>query len=504
MKAEKTIYARAIPESIEIKETYFYEKEISLNSPPSKTKQEPCGEIKVVVPYDGHNYLKRQAIEDVKKQIRSNYSDHTNEALIGYLAINQHDGTDLDDLLDNSEKYDSVPLKIPVRNETIKNLRALKEDKHTCIIQHEYQPKNPDLEVVGLDIKVFDDDIDLRDISLKKENLNDISVVDIKNLSQRIEEKVSGFGGDKNWIKKWIKNKLIIQINITLTFFQEYAPKQVPKINQISIQWPTITYLKGLQCVVGDDDDSLNLRYNPVNSSLEWRNRTNFLMQRVSSSFEKNLITYHNQPIYFLISQPGELYQQDILKGKIEIEIPEILLSGLKARFYQFDSHKSGILTNNFIRQKTFIVNDFELILDDVFHKRPRTISPELKFDKILLNDECIRIIESELEAQGFEYSSSPKIPIQSNNDNQKLKCLISAWRSEGIENMYLWIAANGEIKPVKNESKEGETTFTTVNERGELALYLLGRFTGKNHILLQRINTLQREIRKKFEKIKR
>ncbi|MDJ0900567.1 MAG: hypothetical protein QNJ55_17330 [Xenococcus sp. MO_188.B8] len=52
MKAEKTIYARAIPESIELTETYFYEKEISRNaSPLSLEKQKPCGEINKAISF---------------------------------------------------------------------------------------------------------------------------------------------------------------------------------------------------------------------------------------------------------------------------------------------------------------------------------------------------------------------------------------------------------------------------------------------------------------------
>ncbi len=141
------------------------------------------------------------------------------------------------------------------------------------------------------------------------------------------------------------------------------------------------------------------------------------------------------------------------------------------------------------------------MILDDVFEKRPRTISQELKFDKIYLDDECIRIIRSELETQGFENPSLHNIPISS---SKELKCLIFAQRSEGIEDMYLWIVACGKQFQTIRETTQGNTKFKSQDESGELKLYLLGRFTGNNHILLQRMNTLQKELRKKFEKIQR
>ncbi len=116
MKAEKIIYARATPKSILFTETYFYEKEISLNSSSSREKQKPNGKIKIVVPYDGYNYLTSQAIEDVKTQIENNNSsDKIIKAVIGYLAISKHDGTNIYELLDSSQKYDSVPLEIPLQ-----------------------------------------------------------------------------------------------------------------------------------------------------------------------------------------------------------------------------------------------------------------------------------------------------------------------------------------------------------------------------------------------------
>lgn len=503
MKAEKAIYVRAIPETIELAETYFYEKEISLNSSSSREKQKPYGEIKVVVPYDGCDYLKRQAIEDVQKQIGKN-SDKTIKALIGYLAISKHEGTDLYDLLDSSRKYDSVPLEISLQTKTIDGLESFNQDKTICALKHKYYPKSPNLEIVKIDVKVFDDDIDL--IFDDDLNLINIPLQEINNLSNKIEQKVSGFSDNSSKFK----NKLIIQIDIQLAFPEGYNPEQKPKIDKISIQWPKITCLSNLTCIISSENNNQNLRYNPLKSRLEWKNREEINIftkeESLQPSNANQRIIYHNidKPIFLVISSPGELYQQASLEGEIEIEIPEILLSGLKARYYKFDSQKIGLLANNYIRKNTRIISNFELILDDVFQKRPRTISQELKFDKIFLDDECIRIIKSELEAQGFENPSSHIIPITSNNEKKELKCLIRAWRSEGIEDMYLWIVARGKQLQIIRTAKQGDVEFKSQDESGELTLYLLGRFTGNNHTLLQRMNALQKELRKKFEKIQR
>jgi hypothetical protein len=489
MKAEKAIYTRAIPESVEFTETYFYEQEISLNSSSSKEKQKPCGEIKVVVPYDGHHNLKRQAIEDAKKQIKNNKSNNRIDSLIGYLAISNYNETDIDAFLDNNQRYDSIPLKIPITTELISNLESINEDRNVCIIEQKYHPNSPKIEIAKLDIKVLDDDIDFRDI---------LSTENTEKISDKIEEKVSGFSGKNNWFK----NQLIIQINIQLAFSEEYNLEQIPKINKISIHWPTITCLNNIKCLVNFENSSKNIKYNPLNSSLEWKNKENNNILR--SQDINNGIYYEYNPILFLISHPGELYQQDSLEGEIEIEIPDTLLSGLKTRFYQFDSQKAGSLSDNHIKKSTKIISNFELILDDVFHKRPRTISQEIKFDKIFLDDECIKTVESTLETQGFEYSSSPSIHIRSDNDKKELKYLISAWRSEGIENMSLWIVAKGKQLQTIRTTKQKGMEIQSKDESGELTMYLLGRFVGNNHLLLRRINAIHKELRKQFEKQQR
>jgi hypothetical protein len=59
------IYARVVPETIKITETYYYKQVISSNGF-IEEKEKPQGKIEVFIPYDGEKYFNRQAIKDIK------------------------------------------------------------------------------------------------------------------------------------------------------------------------------------------------------------------------------------------------------------------------------------------------------------------------------------------------------------------------------------------------------------------------------------------------------
>ena len=95
---KKDIYVRALPKSIKLTETYSYEQVIARNRS-SEEKEKPSGKIEITVPYDGHDYFKREAFQDVVKQIKNSSPNQKVDALIGYLAMNRYNDTDLNNLL---------------------------------------------------------------------------------------------------------------------------------------------------------------------------------------------------------------------------------------------------------------------------------------------------------------------------------------------------------------------------------------------------------------------
>ena len=488
----KEIYARALPKAIALTETYCYEQEISRN-PRIEEKESPVGKIEILVPYDGHEYFMPQAIRDVEQQIGDRSPGEDVNALIGHLAISGHDKTDLDGLF-RSKSYESIPILVPVRNDDIfTQTKQLTSDQYFCILQHNYQPEPPELIPIQVNVEVLDDDISLVNLPSRKD-LEQSKKLDTAKVADLITKHVrSGFTfGDTSF-----KNTLVIFFQVRLSISDSQSIELAPTIRRFSLRWPTSTSLSNLHLAVNGLKPNKEITYNPLTQNLQW----------IDVQFDKDRQNqneiWRSQRMFLIISQPSELYQQTSLNGEIEVEIPAHLLSGAQARFYGFnhENKKVGELKENFPKSSTRIIANFELILDEAFQKRIKSTSQELKFDQILPDEECVRIIKNELNAQGF--SVSPEIFVESDNEKE-LKWLISADRVEGIDSMVLWIVVHGIQFITARKTKRGETEHLSEDKSGELRMYLLGQFPRNSHRLIKKMNALQEELRKKFEKLQR
>ncbi|MFN6515010.1 MAG: hypothetical protein RMY29_010970 [Nostoc sp. CreGUA01] len=520
-----TIYARVNPETIKLIETYYYEKYIDSNES-LEEKEAPKGKIEVIIPYDGHKYFNQKAIQDVAKQINNNSLKGEAKALIGHLAISNYDKTDLENLLSENQKNQSVPLKVPVNNNILSQIDQLGEDKHLCVIEYNYQPVTPEFKPIYLEIQVLDDYNDLRFLqedkilwNLSKDNRGDV----VNYIADIIAEQIkSGFEVNNDSLK----GKLFIEIKIRLALPIELKLSKLPRIKRLSIEWPTLTSFQnfGLNFVKYENSSAknsvshpLNIVYNPLNKSLEWISQPTDLSggtELKQTNSDNSNAQWQNYEITMLLGiiQPGELYQKTNLEGEIKIEIPGLLLSGLGARFYGFNNNndsKFGEYKKDATEFKSRVITNFNLNLNEAFQKRIRSTAQEFVFNNVLPTEENLRIIKNVLRSQDFSSDSITLKPSQSQSSNQsnsqttitKQKWLIYAERSEGIDTMTLWIVIPGEEKKTlvtvrgRIEYKQEETT-------GKLTMYLLGKLPRHSDILIQRMNALQRELRKQLTSV--
>lgn len=492
---KKEIYVRAIPKTIKLTETYSYEQVISSNSFFGE-KEKPSGKIEVTLPYDGHNYFDRKAFQDVVRQVQGNLS-HEKEvnALIGYLAMSQHDKTNLNDLLFQSKKYESLPIEIPVLNNEIK-LDQLYQDQHRFSLKYAYQPQAPELDPIKLNIQVLDDYISLIGLPFpdKLEELSKENHQNLEYLAKQIKDQVySGIGGGN-----LLKGNLILCIQVKLCLPRTFSSDLSPIVKRVSIGWPTITSLNSLNLSVNTIDNQKSITYNSLTRSLEW---TDVLMKKETNNSDGEWQNYISQRMLLWIRQPGELYQQPSLEGKVEVEIPGQLLSGLQVRFYSFSEPKIGNLYD-LPKLNTRLINNFELFLDEAFQKRTRSILQEMKFDKTIPDADSIRIINNELKFQGFDSQSIKLSDLSLNNDVKELSWIVSGWRSEGIDTMKLWILVSGKEYTIKREAQEGNRKYEAIDKSGNFTIYFLGILPNHHYSLMQKMNSFQKGIRNKFEKL--
>ena len=497
-----SIYARAVPKAIRLTETYGYKKYISSNESLEEL-EEPSGKLEVIVPYDGYKYFSRQAIQDVEQQLNKNSANKKVDALIGHLAMSEYEKTDLEDLLYQSKQHKSVPIIIPVGSNGITK-KQLGEDRYLYLFEHSYQPASPKVFPIYPEVEILDDDIFLLDLP---SYVDEEPQINLKKLASTIVNQVkSGFGRDNNFLKGTLLISIKVRLSLPIDLKSDYKLKSdlEPQVKRVSIEWPTITSLRNLDLYIYEQNKNQKITYNPSKKALEWTD-VSMVKQNEEGSNPK-WKSYISQRMLLGITQPGDLYQENSLKGKIEIEIPKILLSGLQVQYYGFQNNKVGQLQKEVIPElKTRIIANFELILDQAFQKRVRSTAQQLIFDNILPTDDNVNLVKDSLQSQGFEFDYV-KVPSlsQSTNYNDsgnnttltKTQWVILARRSEGIDTLSLWIVVDGEEMETVVEYRQVNRKFTRVEKTGKLTMYLLGQLPQNSYILLKKINELQKQLR--------
>lgn len=283
-----SLYVRAIPKIINITEEYHYTQYISSNDS-FREKEAPTGKIEVIIPYDGYKYFSQQARQDVKQQLKKNTVNDKDNALIGHLALSNFEETDLEDLLYENGVYDSLPVKVPVRNNHA-TLDWLNNDRHCCVTEYNYKPESLKIQLIKPTIEILDDETGFLNLEIWEKSEQDRQAV----VDKIIREVKSGFGRSSSALKGtlFILFNVFIDIPRDLTLNSDLEPK----INLISVKSPTITSLDNFQIqqiyTSNNEfpDKVQKIFYNSSKQALEWtdvktwsldeRNNVNYKLYR--------------------------------------------------------------------------------------------------------------------------------------------------------------------------------------------------------------------------------
>jgi len=459
-------YSRAQIESVRLTEHYCYEQEISRNPAHSATA-EPSGRIEVTVPYDGHEFFTRQACADVAR----NDGPDADEALIGHLALTGYGNTNLGDVLPLNSSYGSVPIRVPVGGKDGPD--ALDDDRNTCVITYDYT-LDPDVpKVIPIDVRVElidPDTVELGDL---------IDTVDadhrkIDDIPSKITQQVS------------FRPCLWLVVSVSITLPTQPKKDLSPTVERVALDWPTITSLQALQLEV-DGRGNDQLRYNPATRCIEWFN----VGMRKADAY-----TYESGPMVLSIEQPGELYRQESLNGTVEVEIPGHLISGVRSRLH---NGIGGLVPpHRQPKPATRLTCGLHLILDDAFARRIHAPYQHLHFDELIPDEARIADIKTALMNQGFE------VEMMAPHRDGRDRYLLYACRSEGPDQMNLWLLAEGQRFRTKRQNQvPGGQMFESEFDSGELKVFVFGTLLTGSRALTHEMNALQRALRERFDRLR-
>ncbi|MFJ1762959.1 hypothetical protein ACIOD2_21790 [Amycolatopsis sp. NPDC088138] len=469
------VFARAYPETTRVTEHYHYEQEISRNSS-TRRSEAPTGEIEIVVPFDGADHFTRQARDDVAAAVRLRSPDEPTTALIGHLLFAGHQQSDLGEQLGLDDTYGALPIRVPITGEGgPSGLDDLSGDRLACVISHDYAPKPGLLEVVPIDVEVG---------LLDPDTVGDVDELPRGRQGEMDFSKLSQQPNFESFLC------LVLQVRLVLPWKEDREPPN-PVIDRVALDWPSITSLRAL--TLHSEGKEVPITYNPVERSIEWRNVP--LRAKPSAKGREDELEYVSAPMVLVIEQPGELYQQVSLDGRVEVKIPDYLLSGMRTRLFDGTGRKTERAGRE---EVSWVSSRIHLILDDAFAKRTLRPHQHLYFDEIIPEDARIADIENALRTRGFT------IHFKSSSDSgAKRQWVRTAERSEGPEKLVLTLYVEGTRHETERQIQRGGQTFTTTFPSGELRLFMYGALPRTSGTITREMNALHAVLRDRFARIR-
>jgi hypothetical protein len=474
------VFARARLESARIKERYSFFQEISQN-PASYMRETPTGHIELTVPYDGDQYFTRQAYGDVV-HARHSGADPSADALVGYLALTDHEHTNLDSSLNLEATYGSAPIRVPLRQVPgPREADPLVADGSACVVSYDYRPGTRQFAVDPVYIDVELDDLDTAGFSSPKvaesfgsepiQNTQAKQDIQIMQIMQRVS----------------FRPELLLRMTVLLHVRSTLAENAHPEVSQVSLDWPTHTSLRSLDLRVAGQIHPL--RYNPQLKCLEW---SGIPMVRDPDPVGGEIRTFRSPEMDLSIPQPGELYQQESLNGLTEVTVDR-LLSGMDARLYD----ATGQLRRHpRLELESIVSTQFSLILDDAFGRR--TLSPyqQLHFDEVIPSEMRIHDIKTALGNLGFTVDE----PWSDRGPEARR---LSATRIEGPDTLQLELYIEGKLHKARRQRRvPGGVTYRTDLESGELRIYIYGSQPRDSQQVVHEMNALRWALRERFDRL--
>lgn len=505
------VFARARPETVSLREEFAFQQVISMQ-PSQQRDGAPTGRIKIAVPLDGDRYFSREAIADVQ---RAGWQPGTPaSATVGHLLLSGFERTDLGDSAGLNDGFGSIPLRVPLPQGPGAGLEQLSEDRTTCVIEHEYRPEADEvalnvfvdlLDPDGVDLlgeertgaemrKLFHGRPSPDQVAGKVKDLLELAVKNADRQAQLVVDDVAQQITQQVSFRSYLQLRIFVQLILPASVGE---PGPRPRISRVSLDWPTLTSMRSLHLEKESDDDSA-IRYNPNTRAIEWTGTDLHALKGDGSKDAPR--TYLSDTMVLRIDQPGELYQAPTLTGTVEVEVPGVLLSGMKARLF----FGTGALNRDAtaITALSTVSSKFTLVLDDAFARRVLTPFQHLFFDEVIPDPMRVADVRTTLESRGFEVLNQQLLD-SARPGSPALRHFLIATRSEGPDVMELWIYLEGRHQDTERQRQRGGDRFTTKVNSGELKMFIRGSLPGDSRELIKEMNNLQGVLRDRFARLR-
>lgn len=488
-RTDEALFARAMPEKIEVSEAYAVEQEISHN-PSTEQVGNGVGRLEISVPYDGDRFFTRQAVADVERILGPRGGAGEHRATIGHLLLADHTNTNgLRGVMLHHSQAGVIPVTVPVAKSD--GSLDLSGDRRVCVIGYDYQPDNTPVYPLHLDVELNDPD------SLADDFGN------VRTLMTRGR-------ANPSWLIERLRQEASFNSQLLLTFMvtisvpvkDGFQRKVEPVVKHLSVQWPTLTSMRSTELHIEEFPPraeprlrSAVVRYNPVKSRLEWRDVPTIEVKEEGAPKrgEAGTRIFRSAVCLLTVGHPGELFEQERLEINVHVEIPNYLLSGLEVRSYDATGRPQ-------VRQPEHCTKlNLQALAypADIFARRMFSPYQRFIFDDIIPDEARISDIVTVLRSLKFTVENPRS---QTPLDPSAPTWLLLAHRNQGPDDLDLLVAVEGiRTTLTAEEIKASNVRLKGSTQSGQLKVSVLGTLPRDHRELTRELNTFQQKVRERF-----
>jgi hypothetical protein len=489
VRSDEALYARAMPEKIEVSEAYAVEQEISRN-PSTEQAGKATGRLEISMPYDGDQFFTRQAVADVERVLGRRGAAGEHRATVGHLLLADHtDANGLRGAMVHHSQAGVIPVTVPVAKHD--GSLDLGGDRRVCEIGYDYQPEDPQVYPLHLDVQLNDPD----SLADGFGNVRTLMTRGRANPSWLIERLRQEASFDSQLL-------LTFMLTITVPVKDGFQRKLDPVVKHLSVQWPTLTSMRSTELHVEEFPPSAEprlrpevVRYNPVKSRLEWRDVQTIEVKDdgAPKHGEAGMRIFRSAVCLLTVGHPGELFEQERLEINALVEIPNYLLSGLEVRSYD----ATGRPQTRQPEHCTKLNLQALAYPADIFAGRLFSPYQQFVFDDIIPDEARIGDVVTVLRSLKFTVENPRS---QTPQDPSAPTWLLLAHRSQGPDDLDLLVAVEGIRTTLTAEEIKGSNVrLKGSTQSGQLKVSVLGTLPRDHLELTRELNTFQKKVRERF-----
>ena len=349
--------------------------------------------------------------------------------------------------------------------------------RSAAVLESGYAPRPPETVPLAIDVSLMDREAWAAEDLVQKTRNGKVTEDQLARALERPE--VDGRG-------------LLLILSLVLT--QEAAAP--PIVTRVALAWPTIPWSESLRLLDGHRGGPAS-QYRPARREVEWAPR--FAMCRrllpVRTTASDAAVRWH-RTLPFTLDEVADLAEESRLRGRVEVEVADRLLSGLQVRHCDATGAPVSKGPGRTIPRRTSrVVAEIRVSLREMLRRQTRSLLHRLSFTGVTFGERRVADVRSTLADCGLKVV--PGLTVEGGGGSTEV---VIAERPVGGETLRVMACLRGSRhEALRTTELAGGTSYRTKVESGDLEVVLHGRFRGSDETLAEVLDGVHERLRAVF-----